>query len=747
MNTVKKLYIFSSLIFLLKSQHTLAEDNDLFELSLDDLLNITVVSSNGIEENLIDAPAAMVVLTEDDFHRRGYNNLKEIFIDLPGFDVIQTGGANNTTAYQRGYRTPTTNRTLFMIDGVVDNNLWSHEYIMAHQYPISMINRVEVLYGPSSVRYGANAFLGVINVITKKGQNLKEHESEFLIKTEIGSWNSKALEIFTRAKLKRLSFDIAAVIFNSDEEDLSDRWGFLSNDLYSQTDIWGPILEYKNNGKSYGSYQDESDDWGVFANIYFNNLTIGMFNWQIDEGYGGQYTADRGQNNGDWYRSSKQMYLNHDWKNNNKFKVNTNLTYRESRIWGNWAEATPDRETGMENFSYISVTNWNSSNSAIEIKQDFDYMLNTQFRYLTGWRFKRSDLTKAYDVPGYWGAYSSTTPTSNVGPYGFGAAIYYSTDPIYDFDSKTLKEVPSDNRVKFNDYGGYVSFIYDNEAFRANFGIRYDENQIWGSSLNPRVSGIYKYNNGKSSIKLVYGEAFQEPPAQQLYGGWSGRQENPDLKPEKAKNLELIFMHKTYQWLHDISLYSAWYDNVIREDSINNGSRNVTGLEYRGRFEFQNFLSEQNNITGHLYYTFTHAKTDRMFSHDDNVWVNKNGTLGDISPHKINFLIDIPFKESWNVNFKANYLDRTKLYSRNPLILQGIEVGSRVIFDSSISYLSKNWKVSLKALNLFDRKILAPGIQKADSGNDFSKRSLGFSNSLSAQPGRSFWLTFSYTLK
>lgn len=136
-----------------------------------------------------------------------------------------------------------------------------------------------------------------------------------------------------------------------------------------------------------------------------------------------------------------------------------------------------------------------------------------------------------------------------------------------------------------------------------------------------------------------------------------------------------------------------------------------------------------------------------MFSHDDNVWVNKNGTLGDISPHKINFLIDIPFKESWNVNFKANYLDRTKLYSRNPLILQGIEVGSRVIFDSSISYLGKNWKVSLKALNLFDRKILAPGIQKADSGNDFSKRSLGFSNSLSAQPGRSIWLTLSYSLE
>ena len=55
MNTVKKLYIFSSLIFLLKSQHTLAEDNDLFELSLDDLLNIStsVIKKSKLRVNLL----------------------------------------------------------------------------------------------------------------------------------------------------------------------------------------------------------------------------------------------------------------------------------------------------------------------------------------------------------------------------------------------------------------------------------------------------------------------------------------------------------------------------------------------------------------------------------------------------------------------------------------------------------------------------------------------------------------------
>ena len=104
----------------------------------------------------------------------------------------------------------------------------------------------------------------------------------------------------------------------------------------------------------------------------------------------------------------------------------------------------------------------------------------------------------------------------------------------------------------------------------------------------------------------------------------------------------------------------------------------------------------------------------------------------------------MPVIDKFNINMKANYLGMTSLYSRNPLNLQKIEVGSRVIFDTALTYSHVEWLISIKILNLFNREILAPGIQKADSGNDFSKRSLGFSNSLSAQPGRSLWLTLNY---
>ncbi len=550
--------------------------------------------------------------------------------------------------------------------------------------------------------------------------------------------------MFSRGHFDDFSFELSARVFTSDEEDLSDRWGFLSNDFYSNKDIWGSILALSNDSVNLGQYADPTDDWGVFASIQYKNLTVGANHWHIDEGYGAHFTADRGQNNASWQRSAKQYFIEQQWQVSNDLILKSAINYRKNDVGGDWAEATPDWHENLSNFSYISLTHWNSTNNAIEIKQDLDFKHSDEIRYLAGWRFKKTDLTKAYDIPGYWNAYSSTVPSDAPGPYGFGAGIFHSSDSNYTFFSKPLTEVPNDNRVEFNDVGIYGAIIYDTYPWHFNFGLRYDDNELWGSSVNPRIAAIYKFDQDESTIKLVYGEAFQEPPAKQLYGGWSGRKSNPDLKPEQVQNLELIFMHKTQHWLHDISLFRSHYGDVIREDAINDAKRDIWGLEYRGRFEYSNIVSGQKNITGQFFYTYNKVKSNQTFNHQQNQWLTKNTTLGDISPHKINFVINIPLSESLNVNFKGNYLHKTPLYSRNPLTEQGIEIGSRVIFDMAINYQYSPWFFTVKVLNIFNREVFAPGIGKADSGNDFSKRSLGFNNSLSPQPGRSLWLSAQY---
>lgn len=719
--------------------------DEIYSMSLEDLLNVKVTTASGVEESLVNAPAAMVIVTANDFRRRGYQSLVDVLADLPGFDNIETGGHTHLNYYQRGYRTPTSTRTLFMVNGIVDNHLWSQESSISRQYPMSSILRVEVLYGPASVHYGPNAFSGIINVITKNAKDAVEGANEVSVRGELGSWNSKAAELAIRGKKNGFGYSVSTRWFSSDEEDLSDRWGFLENRHYNNADIWGPIRDITNDGMKLDHYADETDDVGLIADFSYQDWQFGGLYWKIDEGYGTTFAGDRGQANGDWRKSSHQYYIRHDKKINDNIQLKSFALYRESHIWGNWSEAEPDWRTGMQNYAFVSHTNWRTTSDAYELKQDLSYDLNEEYKVLVGWRYKYSDVTKSHDVPGYWsGNYSSTTPVTELGPHGFGAGIFHSTDPVYSFSAYPKSEVPDENRETFQDQGLYVSTIYQSQQWGFNLGVRYDDNSIWGSELSPRLAATYKLDNNKTVFKAVYGEAFQEPPAQQLYGGWSGRRANANLQPEKMKNIEFILMHQTDNWLHDASLYFAKYKNVIRESAINDAERDIWGVEYRGQFEYPNFIENMGNISGNFYYTWTKAKTSLTYDHQQAAWVDNDDRLGDIAPHKINMSVFVPVTERIGVNLKGNFYSRTSLYSRNPLAAQGIKLGSKVIFDAALSYQFEQIQLNAKIENVFDREVMAPGIRNADSGNDFSQRSKGYANSLTPLPGRSFWLTIQY---
>jgi len=118
-------------------------------------------------ESLREAPATVIVVTADEIRRRGYLDIEAVLHDLPGFDFSKRAGASYSNIYQRGYRSLETNRTLLMVDGVEDNDLASSTAWISRQIALSNIDRIEVVYGPASTMYGANAFAGVVNIITK----------------------------------------------------------------------------------------------------------------------------------------------------------------------------------------------------------------------------------------------------------------------------------------------------------------------------------------------------------------------------------------------------------------------------------------------------------------------------------------------------------------------------------------------------------------------------------------------------
>jgi iron complex outermembrane receptor protein len=726
----------SSLQIQLSAQGQL-EPEELLEMSLEQLMNIEVTLASGVEESLVDAPAAMIVITSEDIRQRGYTNLSDVLMDLPGFDISVSNAGWYLDAHQRGYRTPVTARTLLMIDGKVDNDLWSNIAHISRQHPLTNVERIEVLYGPASAVYGANAFLGIINVITQDGKELNDGETSTTIGFQGGSFDTKAIDASVRGRSGDASCALSARFFRSDEPDLSDRWGFLSNEMCGNKDIWGPILDIETNGKKLGEYYDPTDDYGITGNIRYKSLKLGIIKWKLKEGYGTHFPADRGQSNARWVSSSMQLFLEHEENIFENVNSNTLLAYKESHYGGDWAEATPDWNAGMEDYSYISFTYWNCLNNSWLFRQNFEIEPVESLSISTGVKYERKELTKAYDVPGYWGAFSSSVPADDPGPYGHGFGIGHSTDSSYTVPPFPSSEMPSANLTYTQDYGGFIQGIFDFHKFRFNAGIRYDHNSVYGGSFNPRASAIYKLSE-KGALKLIYGEAFQEPPPLQLWGGWSGRLANPDLEPEKAYNLEAIAMYRTGPLFHDLSVFGALYDDVIKEEAENAGERTIYGLEYRLKSSLHNFIPRSSDITTYLYYTYTKAKSSIHYNYDTGEWEDGEADLGDISPHKVNIGVNLPVMSGANLFLSGNYVHEQDLYLRNPLRARSKKLDSYLTLNLNIRCMFKPFSISLKILNLLDKNFFHSGVDAADAGDDFEHRSVGWHNSLHPQPGRSF---------
>ena len=127
-----------------------ADPADVFDLSLEQLLEVTITTASRSAERVGDAPATVIVLTRDDLQRRGYRELSEIFNDLPGMDLSRPYGDTYFRNQWRGLRGTIGTPWLLMVDGVIYNHLYFNQTEIIAALPMSNIAQVEVVYGPAS---------------------------------------------------------------------------------------------------------------------------------------------------------------------------------------------------------------------------------------------------------------------------------------------------------------------------------------------------------------------------------------------------------------------------------------------------------------------------------------------------------------------------------------------------------------------------------------------------------------------
>jgi len=162
--------LFVFVIFLLLPYMSYGQEttvDDLKKMSLEELMNIEVISISRRPEKLWQTPSAIQVLKGDDIGKYGASNIPEALFLAGNLQVTQKG-SNGYGISARGFNTDLANKLLVLIDGrTIYTPLYSGVFWDRQDYLLNDIDQVEVVSGPGGTLWGANAVNGVINITTK----------------------------------------------------------------------------------------------------------------------------------------------------------------------------------------------------------------------------------------------------------------------------------------------------------------------------------------------------------------------------------------------------------------------------------------------------------------------------------------------------------------------------------------------------------------------------------------------------
>jgi iron complex outermembrane receptor protein len=150
-------------------QVALCQDSapDLTSIGIEAVMNMEVTSVSKRPERLMDASAAVQVITSDEIRRSGATTVPDLLRLVPGVQVARVN-SNTWAVGVRGFTSTLSRSLLVLIDGrSVYSPLFAGVYWDVQDTPLNDIDRIEVIRGPGATLWGANAVNGVINIITK----------------------------------------------------------------------------------------------------------------------------------------------------------------------------------------------------------------------------------------------------------------------------------------------------------------------------------------------------------------------------------------------------------------------------------------------------------------------------------------------------------------------------------------------------------------------------------------------------
>ena len=172
-----------------------------------ELETIKVTSSRDIltADNI---PGSLSVFTEKEIKKKQHQTLGDMLRGELGIDVVQSGSnGSQTSIFMRGAGSTS---TVLIVDGV-EANLGTTGAFDFGDLTLNNVERIEVLRGPQSLQWGANAVGGVINITTKRGKGEPTHSLSF----EGGSYKTFRESLRSSGSIEKFDYSVSASLLTS----------------------------------------------------------------------------------------------------------------------------------------------------------------------------------------------------------------------------------------------------------------------------------------------------------------------------------------------------------------------------------------------------------------------------------------------------------------------------------------------------------------------------------------------------
>jgi len=745
---------------------------------------VQVASVSKTRESLREAPATVVVITGEEIERRGYHDLEEVFHDLPGFDISRSNGEIYSTLYQRGFRSNTNDRNLLLLDGVEQNDLGANVVYLSRQYPLSNIDRIEVIYGPASTMYGANAYTGVISILTKEPEAIVPEGASLGVRGQVtsGAYASRAADATVAGRDRSSSFawTLTARRFRSDEQDLSSYLYWSKNlaplDYRKTMTLTGlrafafcndpniaplcaaggtslftvargsdglpvvvptPLATSRARSLDQAGldhfrpiFSDPTDDWMVYGRLRISNLTLGVEVWRLSEGtVPAEYGLFRLPGSV-WSPQETALSLKYTRPLGPGLTFNASSRYLQTGLRRGDSQSLLFNTYGGSQLSFgdlllgtkpwIQVLSYGDLSSQLKTELGLVYEPSEKLSAVGGLEVRKGSFESQPDL-----------------------LSYNLEDPQ---DPRALPyNVPNPEQIEHTDLAVYAQGSYQPRSdLKLVAGGRLDYNQLnnrrarraagsgFGALFTPRLAAVY--TRGSGVFKAIYSEAFKDPTDFEKFGTLIHVRSylSNGLRPERVRNFELSAgWQATEAVAAEVALYQANYRDVVEQRVVPGCEPSFVDLCGQlvnvGQFRVRGVQATARVRLMEGFSTFGN------FTYTDPVeTAPQNLLVGDIARYHLNGGITAEAFSKLTLDLRGSYVAprRTGAGTTVPTNPRS-SIPSSFNLKAALTYrLFAQWNLQLAGDNLLDRTIYDPGIITPG---------FGFADIL-PQPGRTLYL-------